>query len=99
MIFRKKRASKAKNRLLSFEKVSCGDCRFIREDDLEGEEGHICLALARRRIDPREKKECQRFLKKAVKRKTDVEIEKTIRDTDDVFDLKNLYKLMSGEDN
>lgn len=98
MIFNKKRASKPKNLLRSFEKVSCEDCRFMRRESSGGEEGYICLARVRRRIDPGKKKECQRFLKKNVERKRDVEIEKTISDTDDIFDMKHLYELMSGKD-
>jgi len=98
MIFGKK-VLPHENHLLKFEKVSCEDCRFIQEENIDGEKCHICLALARRRINPREKKECQRFLKKVVERKIDVEIEKTISDTNDFFDIKDLYKLMSGKGN
>lgn len=82
--------------IFKLETVSCGDCRFLREDTEKGE-GYICLAHAHRSIDPKGEKECQRFLKKTHKRRvTPVKLESPIRGKDDVFDTKPLYELISG---
>jgi hypothetical protein len=80
------------------EEVSCEDCRFMREENTDGEEGYICLAHARRGINPRDRRECRRFLS-AVERKMDFkEFGDTIEESDDYFDTKHLNNLMSGKD-
>ena len=80
------------------EEVSCEDCRFMREEDTDGGEGYVCLARARRGVNPRERRECRRFLS-AVERKMDFkEFGDTVGEVNDYFDTKHLNNLMSGKD-
>lgn len=96
MIFRKK-ASTLEYQIFKLETVSCEDCRFMREETEKGE-GYICLAHARSRIDPKEKKECQRFLKNMPSQKiTPVRLDPPVREKSDAFDIKPLYDLISGK--
>jgi len=93
MMFGKK-VTTLEDQLFKLETVSCEDCRFMREDN---EEGYICLAHARRRIEPKGKKECQRFLKNALNQKiTPIRLDPPIREKSDIFDTKPLYELISG---
>ena len=80
------------------EEVSCEDCRFMRVEDKDGVEVCICLARARRGVNPRERRECRRFLS-AVERKMDPEeFGDTVGEIDDYFDTKHLNNLISGKD-
>lgn len=96
MIFRKT-AMALEYQIFKLETVSCEDCRFLRKETENGE-GCICLAHARRRIDPKGKKECQRFLKNMPNQKiTPIRLDPPIREKSDVFDTKPLYELLNGK--
>lgn len=95
----KKKVITPEKHLLKPQKVTCEDCRFIREENTDGDESYICLAHARRSIDPREEKECQRFLENAVDQKKDfIEFKQTNKENIEVFDTKKLYDLMTGKE-
>jgi hypothetical protein len=83
--------------LSSFKEVSCDDCRFLEVEEENGEKVYLCLAKARRRIDPRVKKMCQRFLPKSDDgEKGLIEHRDLKSEFSNYFDLTPLYRLMSG---
>jgi len=83
--------------LNSFGEVTCDDCRFLGEEEEHGESVYLCLAKARRRIDPREKKTCRRFFKKSDDEEKDLFEYRDLKgDRSNYFDLAPLYSLVSG---
>ena len=83
--------------LNSFREVTCDDCRFLEEEKEYGESVYLCLAKARRRINPREKKTCRRFFKKSDDpEKGFIEHQDLKNERSNYFDLAPLYSLMSG---
>jgi len=83
--------------LNSFGEVTCDDCRFLAEEEEEhGESVYLCLAKARRRIDPMEKKTCRRFFKKSDDEEKGLFEHRDLKsESSNYFNLAPLYCLMT----